>query len=342
MDNFVCDWRRGCFAATSFFPSSHLPIFERWELLEEFINPWFSFASNSKVISAPRVQVPHDFWNAYWLCYSTQCGNNVEELLPLVSGEEEKGCASSMTLRSRRVDIFLCDRKEKTLEEVSSDSQEKLEELEVLHVPLDVSQSNDQSASSKENHRTRLRALVTLTVFYARRCGAVENVFFPSDISSCFEPRGDLFLCSLLFSTEDAAVMFELWLSSSARLDFFWNAFLSDLRMLNFCCSEGMPSNLFSLNSWKTGRLVGTRVVEDKESFQHNFTQLVLGPNIFLPSVYVRSLFCDMLSATAVRFERSSNSFVISFKDKLAARLALHGLQYSFWIIFGLTLCPAI
>lgn len=336
-------WDRGCFLVRHDIHCV-LPL-TRWSEVQRFINPWSAEdcdtqSGSDRIRSTrveqqqsvfPRVQVPHALWNDYWLQYSEVCGDHVERLQSSLSTHngyvvgDDDGCDSSCM--SRCVQVSLA--------------------------------SNDEIPNAEKTSRS-MALLLTVLVFYARHCGSVEMVSSaPSPLErpvdpALFSPTPDppLILGWIQFTTHAAAKMFRLWLQA-------WK--------VNSLCSQFRADILALFPEVFTRRDVGDGQEEEKEpsfdqlvehlcrdsntTFTSTLTRsitkgsvtLCVGPNIFLSTAFLNSLFCGMMDATSVEYsQQKSNSFLIRFKDKDAALLALHALQYSLWIVFGLSLITII
>lgn len=322
------------------------PPLTRWSELQRFINPWYaedtkdtnSGSASGAIGTAehqmsrlPRVVVPHDIWNDYWLQYSEACGDHVERLQMALSSTY-----SDTNSHSASYDYG------------SSDSFKRC---------VQVSLFSTGDIPKEEKSSMSIGVVLSFIVFYARQCGAVENVLTApifSDGSANIKSAQSsaagtaVVLGWIQFTTESAAKMFRLWINGW-KLNSLCSQFRSDI-------SAFFPELLILQDlSKQHGKENETGLLDLLEDFSKDSnttftttltpsctkgtTKLCLGPNIFLSTAFLNSLFCGMMDATSVVYcQEKDNSFIISFKDKDAALLALHALQYSLWVVFGLSL----
>lgn len=334
----------------------------------------FSFSSSSSPFSSfilrcsgfpsvlPVNEVSQEKWNAYWKFFSETCSDQIDSLIHRFSSAAyeapylSRGTDSVLSSGSNSRSVHVC-------------IQGEME-------PLFNKSTVFEGCFRPWNSDSTKSLLQTLVIFYARQCGAIELVEVGENGKDKFAMRSSVdqirgkeedngrtpittLLCSIHFTTHAAAVMFYLWLSSSMDINYLWDSFRTDL--VSFL---GVPKSTTAFASIE----VDTPVAARETSFIQLLSSmkipipfpairfapflgqptaatmtapaLLLGFNIFFPTIFVDRLFCGMIQAKEVQFLKSSKSFLITFSDVKSSRVALHILQHSLWYVFGLVLIP--
>lgn len=329
-----------------------------------FLNSPFHFSHFRSLL--PLNEVSKEKWNAYWSSFSEICSEHVDFLMDQFSSpsfEPSSGPNTTCGFLSgnsapRSVQVWV---------QCRDSSNGSI---------LRNSNSNTVSGAHLESVCEKMykNVLLSMIVFYARQCGAVELVEHEEegkkkklarnpestkserqeDSTFCSLPW---LLCSVHFTTHAAAIMFFLWLNSSSDISLLFEGFRSDLVAFfgwkdhrkrwwetvdvepktkevfdPFPCFMKIPSYFASCSFFSS-------LMQSSASIL-TIPSLLLGFNIFFPTIFVDRLFCGMMQAKEVQFLKTSKSFLITFNSVACARSALHILQYSLYSIFGLSLIP--
>lgn len=308
------NWKRGSFACPDYAALQGLQR-ERtheialWGQVEQLVNPWT--APTDRAVGTedafPVVEVNRDVWNSYWIDYSERCGDALED---------------------------------HSLNSVLDDNDWHLHSSSVFIAVNGLSDIFQQQKKEGERVQTIRRALLTAAVFYARKCGAIENVVYAAS-PACADHLGIVH-----FSSEAAASVFLLWLGGMC-IQQLWSVFGRDLQLMfpvvrscALCCPDmecvcGSSTHVLTLSA-SFSVPYDTSCLANKN--MRNATSLLLGPNVFLATPFITNLFCGMMDALRVEYNTSTKWFLIEFVDARSARLALHTMQHSLWKIFGLSL----
>lgn len=315
----------------------------------------------------PLNKVSKEKWNAYWSSFSEICSEHIDFLM-----DEFSSPSYDSSSRSNTTGGFLSGNPAPRSVQVWVQSEESLNSS-ILRIR--------NSITASEVHlepvcRKMYKTLLPMVVFYARQCGAVELVEYEEEgkknllarnpktaergrmesSTSCSFPW---LLCSVHFTTHAAAIMFSLWLNSSLGISLLVEGFRNDLAAFfgwkdhckqclevgdvepkskkefdPFICSTTIPPDFLFC------RLLPSLVQFSAPIM--TIPSLLLGFNIFFPTVFVDRLFRGMMQAKEVQFLKTSKSFLITFNNIACARSALHILQYSLYSIFGLSLIPVV
>lgn len=288
----------------------------------------------------PVNEVSQDTWNVYWKSFSETCSDEIDSLIEYFSSPSYNPPSPS----------------DPTCSVLSIGSHPRSVQIWVQsswnHPCGSSSASEDKLALSPLSLKKSL--LLALVVFYARRCGAIELV---EDEKGNY-PQSPWFLCCIHFTTHAAAIMFYLWFSTSMDMKLLWDGFRADLvsyigwKDSSGKCSIPDECRPSGANKEADNDLVSILSTPTPFSSVSSFLPLLvqsttatvtsplllLGFNVFFPTVFVDRLFRGMMQASEVRFLKPSRSFLISFTSITCARTALHILQHSLWSVFGLTL----